>query len=100
VRGANGRCWYAIPLRIVPARGKVTEHDGETARPEGGNVFDEDPRRPDFVDDSVELTPETAAPASDACAFACVADVLTWESAADEVDVVEAASGELSVAPV
>jgi len=29
VRGADGRSWYAIPPRIIPERGQVSENGSE-----------------------------------------------------------------------
>jgi len=34
VRGANGRRWNAIPLRIVPERGQVSENNSKSASKE------------------------------------------------------------------
>jgi hypothetical protein len=42
VRGAKGGSGDTIPLRIIPARGKVCEHCGKSSTAQGGNVFDED----------------------------------------------------------
>jgi hypothetical protein len=34
VRGANGRSWYAVPLRVIPARGQVSENTSESSSKE------------------------------------------------------------------
>jgi hypothetical protein len=34
VRGANGGRWYAIPFRIVPERGQVSENNSKSSAKE------------------------------------------------------------------
>jgi hypothetical protein len=62
VRGADGGCGNAIPRRIVPARGKVTEHDVESPAAEDGDVLDDDRRRSKLSDEARELGPEARPP--------------------------------------
>jgi hypothetical protein len=89
VRGAEGTSVKTIPNSVVPARGKVPEHDVESASAKGGDVFDEDPRRPDFVDDSVELSPQSRPGPVESGSAAGDGDVLAREPATDEVDGLE-----------
>jgi hypothetical protein len=41
VRGANGRCGYAIPLRIIPERGQVSENSLDPPNKESCDVLHE-----------------------------------------------------------
>jgi hypothetical protein len=85
--GTEGGSGVTIPFRIVPERGKVREDDSESARAKGGDVFDDDPRRPDFVDDSPKLFPKARSSAPDNTGtFSGDGDVLAGEPAANEVD--------------
>src|SRR5690606_35077009 len=42
VRGADGTCGYAVPLRVIPARGQVPENSIEASATERGDVFHDD----------------------------------------------------------
>jgi hypothetical protein len=50
------------------------------------DVFDGNESRPQLVDDSPHLVPETRARAAEACTSARAADVLAGEAAADEIN--------------
>ena len=39
VRGANGGSWYAVPFRVIPARGQVTENAAKPVSKESWDVF-------------------------------------------------------------
>ena len=42
VRGADGGSWYAVPRRIVPERGQVSEYDPHPSSKERWDVFHDD----------------------------------------------------------
>lgn len=76
------------PFRIEPQRGEVSKNNGKAALCEGSDVFDEDEVRPERLDDTRELAPETGACAIEAAAPAIgsrVADVLAGEATTDDV---------------
>lgn len=79
------------PDRIVPERGKVTEHDVEPAKSEVCDVFHDDEARSKLANDSRELEPKAAARTADANLLASLGDVLAGEPAADDIDGAELA---------
>lgn len=89
VRSANGGSGYTMPFRIIADLSEPPEDFVQSARAKGGDVFDEDPFRPDLGDEAEELEPETGAAAGEPGAFAGEADVLAREPASDDVDVRE-----------
>src|SRR5215831_11790159 len=42
VRGTNGRSRYAVPFRVVPARGQVSEYPSHSSSKESCDVFHDD----------------------------------------------------------
>jgi hypothetical protein len=74
-----------VPLRIIPDRSERPEHDIQSARAKGCNVFDDDPSGTDFVDNAGVVPPETGPFASKASTASCKADILARESSADAV---------------
>lgn len=58
-----------IPRRIVPECGKVLQDGDKSASAKVRAVFDEAPRRFDFVDDAREFAPETGLCAGKPCSF-------------------------------
>jgi hypothetical protein len=89
VRGTNGCRWDAVPFRIVPARGQVSENSAESPASEGGNVLHENVARSNQANDPDKLAPETRLLARETFPLACVRDVLARKAAADELDVGE-----------
>jgi len=88
VRGADGGSWDAIPSRIVPARGQVSENLSEPSRRESWRVFHEDVARSYLANHSRHLSPEPGAePEIHPESAASHADVLAGEAAGDDVDV-------------
>jgi len=75
-----------MPLRIIPERSEAPEHDVQSARAKGGDVFDDDPARARFLDDAEILEPETGTTAGESCAFAGDGKVLAGKPAADQID--------------
>jgi hypothetical protein len=75
-----------IPLRIVPARGQVSENCPESTSNESCDVFHEDETGSKNANDSRIFRPQPRASAADALSRASVADVLAREAATDEVN--------------
>src|SRR3954470_1546290 len=73
------------PFRIEPERGQVTEDDVEPANNESCDVFHEDVARSYLANDASEVSPESAALASDPGAVPGVADVLAREAASNAI---------------
>jgi hypothetical protein len=42
MRGANGGSWYAVPDRVIPARGQVSDDFAHASSKEGCDVFHDD----------------------------------------------------------
>jgi len=57
VRGAKVSSGYTVVPSIIPERSEPPEHDVQSARSKGWDVFDDDPRRPELVDDPAVLVP-------------------------------------------
>ncbi len=100
VRGAEVRCSDNTPFRIEPQVGKVGEYPGETTIPvtESLGVLDDDPARPDNVDDTGELGPEPSLRALAPCGS--LGDVLAGEPSGEKIDPRNSSSdlGNVSVA--
>ena len=86
VRGTNGARGYTMPLRIVPERSERPEYLIQSARAKGGDIFDEDVARLERVDRFGVLEPEAATFSTESGAFPGETDVLTGESAAQEIN--------------
>lgn len=86
VRGANGCRGYAVPFRIIPARGQVPENAVKPPNKERCDVFHDDVPRSKDADEPSKASPEARAGAVDADTVAGVADVLTREAATENVD--------------
>lgn len=86
VRGASGERWQAIPLRIIPERGQGPENAIEASASQGRDVFHEPERGSKLAKDALELPPQPRALAVEPGAVACEAEILTRESARDEID--------------
>lgn len=86
VRRTNVGSRYAMPLRVIPDRGQVSEDGAESAAPERGDVFDDHPPWSKVANESSEVSPQTRPLACKTSTFAGEGDVLARKSAADEVD--------------
>ena len=86
VRSANGGSGYTMPFSIIPERSDFPEDGIQSARAKGRNIFDDDPARPDFRDDTAVFLPETGTGAAKPGAFAGEADVLAGEAASNDID--------------
>jgi len=87
VRGANGRSRDAVPLRVIPARGQVSENTLKPPSKESCDVLHDDVAGSKLANESRVLAPKTRACPVDSSALAGEADVLAGESAAEDVDV-------------
>jgi hypothetical protein len=74
-----------MPLRIIPDRSERPEHFVQSARSKGADVFDERVLRADFLDEAVELPPQTASLARQSGASPGGADILAGESSAEHI---------------
>ena len=45
VRGANGTSWYAVPFRVIPARGQVSKNTAQPSTKQRCDVLHEDEAR-------------------------------------------------------
>jgi hypothetical protein len=88
MRGTNVRSSYSVPFRVIPERGKVTENGSHSSSKERCDVLHDDIAGSYFANDPSKLVPKTGPSTGEASTFSSDADVLAWESAADEVDVV------------
>jgi hypothetical protein len=86
VRGTNGGSRYAMPLRIKPERGQVSENSLNSPSKQSCDVLHDDDTGSYIANDSGELGPQAGAFAFDASSLAGVANVLTREPAADDID--------------
>jgi hypothetical protein len=60
VRGANGGSWYAIPFRVIPARGQITEDISKSGTKETWDVFQQCNPRSKNANESPEFGPQPA----------------------------------------
>jgi len=74
------------PFRIEPHRGQVSKHGSESSKSEHWGVFHEHETGSYLANNPCHFPPQAGALAVDACALACGADVLAWESARNNVN--------------
>ena len=86
MRRSNVRGSYSLPERIVPRRGKVSEHAVSSARQESCDVFHDDDAGSKLANDSRELEPETASRAREASSSPTDRNVLAWKATAEDID--------------
>jgi hypothetical protein len=75
-----------MPFRIKPDFGQVAENGSEPSSSESWDVFDDHPSGPNCANDPSKIVPKTGPLACESSPLAGNADVLAWESAADEID--------------
>lgn len=85
VASANGGRWYAVPLRIVPERGQISENSAKPPTKQRCDVLHDDVAGSKFANKSGVLCPEAAARAINSSTPAGRADVLAWKPAADDI---------------
>jgi hypothetical protein len=86
VRGTNGGRWYAVPLRVVPARGQVSENSAEPSAKQSCDILHDDKSGSKIANQSGDLAPKSRTLALDPNPRAGVTDVLAGEAAADDID--------------
>ena len=74
---------YAVPLRIIPERGQVSENSPHSPSKESCDVFHDDEARSNLVNQSAIVGPEPAACAVKTRSTACATDVLAGKSSSD-----------------
>lgn len=82
---ANGGSRYAVPLRIIPDLGQVSENLVEPSTKQSCDVLHDDVARSYLANKSGVFAPETAALAFNASTSSRRADVLTGEASDDNV---------------
>ena len=83
VRGADVGRSYAIPFRIVPEKGQVSENNSKPSTSERCDVLHDDDFGSKLANESGILPPQARSFTLDASARAGKADVLAGEPAAD-----------------
>src|SRR5690606_23559328 len=96
VIGANGCRRNAIPLRIIPARGQVSEYDAQPSSKQRCYVLHDDVAGSKLANDPGKLRPQAGAFASNACSLSGIANVLAGEASADEINGREIVSADFS----
>lgn len=74
-----------MPLRIIPDRSEAPEDDVQSSTAKGRDVFDDRERRPGFGDDPEHFEPQSGSRTAEPGADAGKTDILTRESAANDV---------------
>jgi len=70
-----------------PQAGNVTEHSGKSSSHKERAVFQPQEARSNLTGNAHHFAPEAGAFPVNPCASACAADVLAWETGADDIDV-------------
>jgi hypothetical protein len=96
VRGANGRRWNAVPLRVIPERGQVPENSAKPPSKEICDVLHEDVAGSKLANQAGVLAPKTRPLAFDPRSSAGDAEVLAGEAAAEHIDGFDICASELS----
>lgn len=86
VRGTEGDRRYAIPVRVIPALGQVPENVAHPPIKESCHVLHDDDAGSHHANGSHHLPPESRAGPGQAGAEPGVAEILTREAAAQDVD--------------
>lgn len=85
MRGANGGSWYAVPFRIKPERGQVSEYVVQPSSKQRCDVFHDDESRSNLANNSGVLRPKARPGSGQSSALAGDADVLAGEPSADDI---------------
>lgn len=83
---AKGCRWKAVPLRVIPDLGQVSENSLHSPSKQRCDVLHDDEARSKLANGSRVLAPQSAAFAVDPSSLSGVADVLAGESAAKDVN--------------
>jgi hypothetical protein len=86
VGSANGASWYAVPLRIIPERGQVSENSAHSSIKQRCDVLHDDVAGSKLANKTGVFGPETTAVAFNPDTLAGIRNVLAGESADDGVN--------------
>src|SRR5690606_9824206 len=86
VIGANGCRRNAIPFRIIPARGQISEYNVQPSRKQRCDVLHDDVAWSKLANDPGKLSPQAGTFAFNSGSLSCIANVLAGEASADEID--------------
>jgi hypothetical protein len=85
VSGAKGGSWYAMPLRIIPERGQVSENAVQPSTKESCDVFHDDISGLKLANKTGKFRPQAASLPFDASTSSGERYVLTGEAADDAI---------------
>ena len=86
VRRTKGGSGYTVPFRIKPERSEFPEHNFQSARAKGDDVFNEDVPRARFFNEAPVLAPKPGSVAGESGTASEQANVLAWEASANNVN--------------
>lgn len=86
VRRTNGGSWYAVPLRIIPERGQVSENSSKPSTKQSCDVLHDDKSGCQFANKTGDFGPKARTFSGKSCALSGSANVLAWEPARDNVN--------------
>lgn len=86
LRQANEGSWYAVPLRIIPERGQVSEYSAQPSMKQVCDVLHDDEAGSYLANKSGVLSPQSASRSVDPSECAGTADVLTGKAPAYDVN--------------
>src|SRR6185312_4091420 len=85
VRRTNGGSWYAMPLRIKPERGQVSENSVKPPSKEHRDVLHDDVEGSKLANKTGVLLPEARLRALNSRAHSCAANVLAGEASTEDI---------------
>jgi hypothetical protein len=85
VRRANIGSSYALPFRVIPERGQVSENSPHSSPKQSCDVLHDNESGSKLANDSRILSPKSAALTIYSHSLASVRDILAWESAGDNI---------------
>jgi hypothetical protein len=83
---AKSSNWYAVPLRIIPERGQVSENTVKPSTKQSCDVLQQYELGSKVANEAAYFGPQTRSGAVKSSAFSGEADVLAGEPAADDID--------------
>jgi hypothetical protein len=86
VRGAKGGSWYAMPFRIIPERGQVSENSVKPSTKQSCDVLHDDISGLKLANKTGKLRPETAPLAFNASTSSGERNVLAGESSDNAIN--------------
>lgn len=86
MRGADAVCWNTVPLRIIPARGQVSENFSHPETKQPWRVLHDDELGSKLANESVVFRPKATSGGFQPPSFAGEADILAWEAATDAIN--------------